>query len=237
MNRLLWISLLTLLPLSGCGYFQDRLKDASEVIEVGLGLSPGVEANARVTKVFQVGFGSYSGHWVGLREGHLAYWTEERSEMGFSLLYFHELTRTSRTLVDFRHPLPTESGYSTYMADMNLITDRGFFEIGLTGNLVLVGFDVAFEAAEFFDFLFGLVGVDILHDDCYSKPLDELVTQAQSRNAYRRAAAIRGLRRVTGKEFGYEIVTARDEHPRDQIRVWQRWKEWLDGTTVTEDTE
>ena len=70
MKKLLLLCLLCVLPYSGCTYFQDRLKDASEIVEVGVGFSMGLDLNVRATKAVQVGFGSYSGYWAGLKEGH-----------------------------------------------------------------------------------------------------------------------------------------------------------------------
>lgn len=234
MNKLLWIVLIAVSPLIGCSYFKDRVKDASEMYEFGVGFSIGLETNLRATKLFQVGFGSYGGHWAGLREGRFATWAEERVEMGFSPLYFHELNRRSKTLLDIRHPLPYESGYGTYMNDLFLLTDRGFFNIGFTLNLLAVGLDMGFECAEIADFLIGWFGFDILSDDAFSRSLDELVVQAQSRSAHRRAAAVRALRLRTGEQFDYVIITARDEHSRDQIDVRKRWKEWLSGQEMSE---
>ena len=144
MRYSLCLAFLSLLALSGCSaYVGDRLKDASEIIDVGLGLSVGLEANARATKMFQLGIGSYSGDWMGLKEGRLALWREERSELGIAPLYFHEVFRTSDTLLDIRHPLILDPGYGPYLNDLGLMTDRGFFEVGGTVNFIVAGMDTA----------------------------------------------------------------------------------------------
>ncbi|MBU0754447.1 MAG: hypothetical protein KJ645_04865 [Planctomycetes bacterium] len=227
MKNLLWFALIVIFCLPGCGYFKDRVKDASEMFEFGMGISMGLDANLRATKLAQVGVGSYAGHWIGLREGRFAYWVEDRVDMGLSPLYFHEVYRRSDTLLDIRHPLPSEDGYDSYMNDLFLLTDRGFFEIGFTFNLIFLGVDAAFEGAEIFDFITGFFGFDPLADDAFAPSLDELVNQVQSRSAWRRAAAVRALRLRTGQDFGYKMVTSRDEHPRDQIEAWKCWNAWL----------
>jgi len=54
------------LAAAGCaGSVKDRLKDASEVFEFGVGVSKGVAFNVRATKAAQAGIGSYSGIWGG----------------------------------------------------------------------------------------------------------------------------------------------------------------------------
>ncbi|MFH1999900.1 MAG: hypothetical protein ABIK28_09475 [Planctomycetota bacterium] len=227
MKKNLLLCFLLILPFYGCSYFKDRLKDASEVVEVGVGFSMGLDFNIRATKIAQAGFGSYSGDWAGLREGQLACWQEERVEMGVFPLYFHELNRTSGTLVNIHHPVSVESGYETYMNDLFLTTDRGIFEVGLTANVIALGVDVAFECAEFADFLLGWCGVDFLNDDCYSRSVEDLVTQVQAWSPEERAAAVRALRRRTGENFGYTTCTSRDEQPADQIQAWRQWKRWL----------
>lgn len=216
------------LPAAGCaGYLKDRLKDASEMVEASVGLSIGVEINFRATKVLQVGFGSYTGDWIGLKEGMPAHWREGRAEMGLSPFYYHELRRESPILVDVRSPMFGEAGYNIYLNDFYAITDRGFFELGITANLIAVGLDFAVEGAEIFDFLAGWFWLDVLKDDCYSRTLDELVDQVQSSDPLWRFAAVRGLRRRTGEDMGYVVITSKDEHSEDQIDAWRRWKQWL----------
>lgn len=235
MNAMRFSFLLVIIFLSqamGCGYVKDRLKDASEMLELAGGISVGMEVNARATKVFQTGFGSYDGDWAGLREGLFASWEEQRVEMGISPFFYHEVFRESDTLLNIQHPLFGDPGFSVYMNDFNLFTDRGFFEVGLTANLIVLGLDVAVEGAEIADFLFGWFGWDLLHDDCYSRTLEELVIQARSVDPYRRAAAVRGLRRRTGFQFGYVINSAPEEHSRDQVEAWRLWRKWLENRDV-----
>jgi hypothetical protein len=221
---------------SGCaGYFQDRLKDASEILELGVGASKGFTLNVRATKAAQVGVGAYSGDWVGLREGSICSWKEERIEFGLTPFYYHEVFRKSERLVDIHHPMMWDPGYETFLNDFFLITDRGFFEVGATLNLIYVGVDVAVELAEAADFLTGLFGLDILDDDAYGVPTEELVKRLQSRSAWKRYAAVRALRRVAGRdadgnciEFDYVLYTLPDEHTEAQFQCWRLWKAWLE---------
>jgi hypothetical protein len=219
-----------LLPAaSGCaGYLRDRLKDASEIVELSAGLSIGVEANVRATKVLQAGVGSYNGDWCGLKEGRLAAWREHRVEMGIAPFFYQELKRTSDTLLEIRHPRYGESGFEIYMNDLHLITDRGLFEFGLTANLIVLGIDLDLDGAELADFLMGWFGVDILSDDAWSRTQEELVMQVNSSDPWKRAAAVRALHRVTGKRHGYVHHTSRDEFPEEQVDAWRRWKVWLE---------
>lgn len=222
------IVLLFLILSSGCSYLKDRGKDALEIIDLSGGFSMGVEANARVTKPLQLGFGAYSGYWAGLKEGLFTTWEEDRAEMGLPFFYFHEIQRSGDRLVGIRHPLPGEQGYDEYLNDLFLINDRGFFEIGATANLIFFGLNVGLETAELFDFLSGLFTWDPLKDDCYSRELDDLILQVQSHSPDQRAAAVRALRRRTGESFDYVITTSRSDHTRDQIDAWRRWKWWCE---------
>ncbi len=215
----------------GCaGYFHDRVKDASEMFEFGIGYSMGVAVNVRATKLAQVGVGGYSGEWAGLRDGSFATWIEERTEFGVTPLYYHEVFRKSDELIDIHHPLFWDPGHEQFLNDLFLLTDRGFFEVGLTINTVLVGVDVSFELAEIADFVAGLAGLDILSDDAYSVPSDILLKRLQSRSAWKRYAAARALRRATGYDFGYTLFTVRDEHTEDQIQTRRLWKRALENS-------
>ena len=232
------VLLLSFLTTGCAGYLKDRLKDASEMLDASVGISVGVDANVRATKILQAGFGSYSGDWVGLKEGTPAHWREMRAEMGISPFYYHELQRKSPILVDIRHPQFGEAGYAAYLNDFHSLTDRSFFELGITFNLIAIGGDLALDGAEVIDFLSGWFGLDVLGDDCHSRPLGDLVNRVQSADPAQRFTAVRGLRWRTGERFGYVVITSKDEHTEDQIDAWRRWKQWLatSGTPPQEKT-
>jgi hypothetical protein len=224
------ISLIVILSLTSCvSYLQDRAKDGAEMIDLGVGLSYGVDLSARVTRAIQAGFGAYEGDWVGLQEARFAHWYARRVEMGVSPLFFHEIYRTSDRLIDIRHPMFSGAFYDEYMNDLFLITDRGFFSVGATINLIFLGVDAKVELAEVADFVTGWFGLDILLDDPYSRTSEELLVQARSMNARKRNTAIRALQYRTGLEFGYVQVTVPEEYPEDQVQAWRDWKAWMEG--------
>ena len=101
-----------------------------------VGLSYGVDLSARVTRAVQAGFGAYEGDWVGLKEGRFAHWYMRRAEMGVSPFFFHEIYRTSDRLIDISHPIFTTASYDEYLNDLWLSTDRGFFSVGATVNMI-----------------------------------------------------------------------------------------------------
>ena len=232
MRILLFLCLVLSGAFPGCAYFHDRCKDASEVVEAGVGFALGVEANVRAFKPFQVGLGSYYGPWIGLHEGRLAVWYETRVEMGLPFYYLHEVYRKDGTLPGIAHPNFGEAAYSPYMNDLFLFTDRGFFEVGVTMALLVPGVDLSVDLAETTDFLLGWFGVDLLEDDAYVPSLEELVRRVGGMGARRRAAAVRALRRRTGLSFGYEIVTVPSEHTEAQIEAWHAWRDWLKNQTA-----
>ena len=197
------------------------------MVDLAMGLSIGVELNARVTKIVQVGLGSYSGDWIGLKEGRLTMWEEERVEMGLLFLYYQELYREGGSLLTIIHPHFDDQGYHPYMNDLYLLTDRGVLEAGLTANLIFIGVDAAIDVSEITDFFLGWVGMDILDDDCYSRSLEELVMQVRSRNARKRAVAVQALRQRTGQNFCYIVVTPEDLHTEEQVDAWRAWDLWL----------
>lgn len=235
MKMLSFLVVMILLQTTGCAaYLRDRAKDASEIIELGIGLSVGVDLSGRATKVVQAGFGSYTGDWVGLKEGRFAVWHESRIEMGVSPFFFQELYRLSDTLLEIQHPILGDPGYEEFLNDYWLITDRGFFQVGATVNLIVVGVDVGFEMGEFADFVTGWFGMDLLSDDAYARTDDELLVQMQSLDPYLRAGAVRALRRRTGQNFGYILMTPVDEYTEDQVDAWRRWKAYLESNKETE---
>jgi hypothetical protein len=210
-------------------FFRDRVKDAAEMADLGVGLSYGVDLSLRVTRAVQAGFGAYQGDWVGLQEGRFACWRARRVEMGVSPFFFHEYYRTSHQLVDISHPIFTTASYDEYLNDLWLITDRGFFSVGATVNMVLVGVDAKVELAEVADFVTGCFGFDLLQDDAYSPGEEELLRQARSMNARKRNTAFRALQYRTGLDFGYVQITVPEEYPEEQVQAWRDWQAWMEG--------
>ena len=224
------LSLVLLIGVApGCAMIRDRGYDLAQTIDVAAGYSEGLSASARVTKLIQFGFGGYRGiYWGGLKQGTLGLWEEERTEFGLGPFFVHELFRgDGGCLLDVRHPLFGDPGFRQVSWDVTHYADRGWFDIGATGNLVLVGVDVAIRPIEVFDFLAGFVGFDPLLDDVLSVDSTELQARLMSDDASVRAGAVRALRIRTGEEFGYRIYTAPRQMPEEQIEAVARWREWL----------
>lgn len=228
MRRPLSFVLLASLGL-GCTYAHDRALDLGQTINLSAGWSEGLEVNLRATKVLQVGAGAYQGkYWAGWKDGVADVWQEERSEIGIGPLYSHEVHRGDASkLLDIHHPFYTEPGFRTWSWDLDHLSDRGFFDLGATVDVALVGLDASFSPVEFVDFVCGLAGADPLQDDVYAPTAETLVARIQVEDARVRAAAARALRLRFGEDFGYRIYTAPKEMPPMQIDAVRRAKRWL----------
>ncbi|MFO0981179.1 MAG: hypothetical protein U1E76_05405 [Planctomycetota bacterium] len=207
---------------------KDRCKDLSEVIDVVGSVAQGVQFQAHATQLVQAGVGSTIGWKAGLKNGHLDCWLEERNEFGLSLLYDHELFRSKgSSLLDVRHPLYGDPGYNSRFPEWQLLTDRDLLDVGIAVNIVYLGLDVNLRTYQIADFLTGIVGYDLLKDDCYAPALDELVARLRSDSARTRANAADALRRRTGEDMGYVQWTVRSETIAEQRDAARRFAEWL----------
>lgn len=213
----------------GCAFVADRGLDLAQVANLSLGLSEGVDLSVRVTKVVQAGVGSYRGlFWVGLKDGLLDVWQEERSEFGLGPLYIHEVFRDrGARLLAIRYPLFADPGFREYSLDVTHLSDRGWFGAGATANFIFLGVDASLELAELLDFLTGFAAYDLLHDDVHGPSPEELCFRLSGENARVRAAAARALRLRFGEDFGYVIYSAPDQKPAWQIAAIERWREFL----------
>lgn len=213
-----------------CAYVKDRGLDLAQVADFSLGLSEGMDANLRVTKVAQVGVGSYRGiYWVGLKDGLVDVWEEERTELGFGPLYVHEVFRSRGcNLADIEHPLFGDPGFREHSFDLTHLTDRGWLDVGATLNLVFFGGDAAFKTAEAADFLTGVLGYDLLEDDVFVPAKDALVRRISGEDARVRAAAARALELRYGEDFDYALYTVPGQMPPQQIQAVRRWREYLE---------
>ena len=228
-RRVLALVCVCLLPGGGCSYVADRGMDLAQVLDLSVGLSEGIDLNLRATKLVQIGFGSYRGlYWVGLKDGLLDVWQEERSELGIGPLYVHEVFRSQGSrLLDIRYPLFGDAGFREHSLDLTHLSDRGLLDVGLTLNAVFFGVDGAFKTAEALDFLCGLFVFDPLKDDAYTPSSRELSDRLGGENARVRAAAARALRLRYGERFGYGLYGAPEQMPVSQIQAVRRWRESL----------
>jgi hypothetical protein len=215
---------------------RDRGADAAQVLNLSVGWSEGLAANVRATKIAQVGFGSYRGiYWTGLKEGVFDVWQEQRSELGISLLYMHEVFRgDGATLLDIQSPLYGDPGFREYAMDVTHDTDRGFFDVGLTGSLVVAGVDVAVRFGELADLVSGFFGVDLMTDDLYAPSDEELLRRMAGDDGRVRSNAAWALQRRHGQDFGYAAYTARGQMPPFQIAALERWREYLEAEGLVE---
>ena len=223
-----------LLPAGGCSYMADRGLDLAQTVDLSVGFSEGVDVNARVTKLAQIGFGSYRGsYWLGLKDGLLDVWQEERSELGIGPLYVHEVFRSKGSrLLDIRYPLFGDAGFREHCLDLTHLSDRGLLDVGVTLNAVFFGLDAAVKTTEIVDFVCGLFVFDLLQDDAYTPSEAELSQRLGGESARVRAAAARALRLRFGEQFGYGVYGAPEQMPSFQIQAVQRWRERL-GTLAT----
>ncbi|MEW6745932.1 MAG: hypothetical protein AB1486_24595 [Planctomycetota bacterium] len=219
--------------VAGCTsvpYLADLGKDATEVVNASVGFSQGVAFEARATRLLQVGIGSSWGEWAGLKEGWLDTWTEERSELGISLLYMHELHREGASFLPSIHtPLYGEPGYSAFPLEVTHQVDRGWLSFGVRVNLLFLGVDLSVEPAELGDLVLGIFGIDLLEDDAWSPPVETLLARLESDDPVTRSRAVAALRHRTGRSMGYVINTAKDERLPEQHRAalyWRDWWEW-----------
>ncbi|MFH0945417.1 MAG: hypothetical protein V2A76_09495 [Planctomycetota bacterium] len=237
MRRYVMALLALLPPAGGCSYMADRGLDLAQVVDLSVGLSEGVDVNARATKLAQLGFGSYRGsYWMGLKDGLFDVWQEERSELGIGPLYVHEVFRSEGSrLLDIRYPLFGDAGFREYCLDLTHLSDRGLLDVGATLNVVFLGFDAAVKTSEILDFLCGLFVFDLLEDDVYSPSEAELSKRLGGESARVRAAAARALRFRFGERFGYAQYGAPEQMPGFQIQAVQQWRERLGtlGSPVT----
>ena len=234
LTRRLSILLLATFASPACSYVKDRGLDLAQTVDVSVGASEGLGFNLRATKLVQLGLGGYRGlYWVGLKDGLLDVWQEERSEFGVGPFYVHEVFRgDGARLLDIRYPLFGDPGFRERAFDPTHLSDRGWFDVGATFNPVLFGLDVAVSPAELVDFLTGLATFDLLEDDVFTPTERTLSRRLAGEDARVRAAAARALRLRTGERHGYVLWSAPQHMPRSQITSIRRWRESL-GTLVS----
>jgi hypothetical protein len=222
--------LLPLLGVLGCAHARDRLVDLGEVLEVSIQAGPGMHLAGRITEVVQVGMGSFSGTSYGWKEGLLVMAREQRHEVGVSLLHTYEYRRAVEygSPLDVNHPRFGDPGYRRYPWSLVQRSDRRLLDVGLSGHLALLGFDLTLRLDELADFVTGLVGFDLLRDDSYVPSLQELRRQAvEGRSPEARNKAFEALRRRGEPTYGYALYTARDTQPRFQRQAVERVKQDL----------
>lgn len=124
-------------------YIPNRVFDLLDIVRARLRLGPGLAFDARATEFADFFVGAYSSVWMGLpgpREAPVINWP-------FGL--------ESRAGAEVSVVDATAEGGVNY----------GFLEVGLGGQLVIIGVDVGVDVWEALDFITGLVTIDPGHDD------------------------------------------------------------------------
>ena len=117
-------------------YVPSRVADFLDMFRLNVGFGLGLGVNVRPTKGLQAGLGAYDSVRIGLRGRRTPFWHEWSLEGGFDGMYYE-------------------------LGD----TERGFFEVGGTVHLLLIGLDVGFDIEEALDFAYGLFLGDPADDD------------------------------------------------------------------------
>jgi hypothetical protein len=213
--------------LSGCSAaaWKDRGHDLAQIFDASFSFGPGMAADVRVTELAQVGFGDFKGGTAGLLDGRLAAASEERNELGVSLIHVYEYRRESDQLLDVRHPRFADPGWDPLPLSWRMQSDRRNSDVGVGLHVAYVGFNAAFRIGELFDFVAGCFGFDPLHDDAHARTLEELREQACSLDPATRDRAFDALLRRGEPLHGYAIYTVPDARPVFQRRAMEAMKQ------------
>jgi hypothetical protein len=155
-------------------YFKDRLYDFVDWFPIfGLKgtIGEGLLFNVRATKVLQVGAGAIDGEKFGFKGRELGYWHEWRGEFGVSLVYINTARKTPLIANEFLFDEYKRTRHKQ-KEDIDLYRndDRHWADFGFTVHLGFIGLDWdVFRTKEFFDFLVGIVTLDITKDDTKSR--------------------------------------------------------------------
>lgn len=174
------IMIFSIAMLAGCKApsMQDRSNDGAQIFRFNVGLGPGLLVNAQVTRVLQLGVGTYESRRYGFRDGHGWVWDERRYDMNLiapiwgwedvpSVLHGGmPVTPLYGDQYDRLPPGEEPGGWG--WAEMPLaINDknRGWFEVAANVHLIFVGVDAGIDFGEMADYVFGWFGLDLAGDD------------------------------------------------------------------------
>lgn len=173
-SRYLWIALwVTVVATSaGCetikNYPVDRAKDFVDMVGFNLYWGQGFIAQGRMTKIAQMGVGSFDGEIVKYQRRALGVVEELRSEAGVPLFYFTAYDRCippGRFATEtFRKQHQQMTGLGAVHYNLRDPNDRGFYEVG-ADVAVFLGLGVNVDVYQVMDFVIGWFGIDIGKDD------------------------------------------------------------------------
>jgi hypothetical protein len=209
------------LAAGGCtaAAWRDRAHDFAQIFELTGSVGPGLGVSLRATEALQVGAGYFDGATLGFVDGRVAAIKEHRSELGISLLHAYDYRRESRELLAVRHADYADPGYDPYPFSWQTQSDRHDADVGFNVNLAIVGVGATIHLDELADFVAGCFGFDLLHDDAFGRPVDDLRRQAASLDASKRDRAFDALKRRGEAIHGYAIYSARSTRPDFQRRA------------------
>lgn len=150
--------------LGGCGYVQNRVRDAGDIFHLDLSLGPQAGASIRLTHLVQAGI-QVEGFKTGegpedaeYETGHIAAngrWAGIHKRRGFEGGIGPESIG----------PRLYKRAYTAEYEEEYRDQPRTADEIGFSLAIVIVGIEAGFRPVEFVDFITGFFGVDILKDD------------------------------------------------------------------------
>jgi len=154
---------------SGCGslasYPMDRLQDLSDVFGGEFYWGQGFLANARGTKVVQLGAGSFDGNIASYDKRAVGVATEIRAEAGLPLYYFTTYDRKSEIGNRvFNERVDEIDVLGVVKYNLTDPQDRSFYEVGVS-VAAFAGVGVHVDVLQAIDFVLGIVGLDIGKDD------------------------------------------------------------------------
>jgi hypothetical protein len=142
-------------------YLGKRGWDLLDMFSLRLAAGPGIQGHAQVTQLVQAGAGylgpaegrtlghTFSVYKLGFfkREGGL--WKERAAELGISLFYYYQ--------IEAEYIAGNKYAWSP--------TDRGFWDLGASLHLLLLGVAGEIRPDEIWDFCAGIFGYDPMDDD------------------------------------------------------------------------
>jgi hypothetical protein len=164
-------------------YLKDRLLDFWDIFGFRVHFGQGLLGNIRATKIAQAGIGYCEGKKLGFKGRQLGYWDEYRHELGVSVIYIGRYKKSPLICNTYMFDAEKRAAQQKY-TDLDLYRndDRHWTSCGISFFAGFIGMDFDICLYELFDFLFGIVTVDIADDDTVNQ-LRMKQTEMQSSSA------------------------------------------------------
>jgi hypothetical protein len=146
-------------------YLPDRILDALDTVSFDLHFGPGAYANVHVTRGFQFGAGVRGVGGVGWHD-HRSLGLLGQAEAGFALPAVGVETYAG-SVVGTSGIFSSAGGNAGLHKPSSRVYQqfRDFWAVGAAFTLGAIGVEVDFHPVQLADFLLGIGGLDILHDD------------------------------------------------------------------------